>query len=207
MNFLCFISGKKIYYIFSYFVKLILILKGFKVGSNFYIEAIPKLKLNSKINRIKIGNNIQILGEIDIRTRENGSISFDDNVKIESNCRFVAAREGKILIGKNTCITTGAIFNGGADLIIGENCIFGPRITFNANEHNFKKDMNINEQGFTHKSILVGNDCWVGANVVVAKGVSISNKSIIGANSFVNKDTEENSINAGSPAKKIGYRN
>ena len=202
MKFLSFIFGRKIYYIFSYFIKLILISKGFKIGSNFYIEAIPKLKLNAKINRIKIGDNVQIFGEIDIRTRENGSIFIDDNSKIDHNCRFVAAREGKIYIGKNTNIAAGAMFNGGGDLIVGENCIFGPRNIFNANEHNFKKDLNINEQGFTHKAISMGDDCWTGANVVVAKGVSISDKSIVGANSFVNKDTEENSINAGSPAKK-----
>jgi len=99
-------------------------------------------------------------------------------------------------------LTTIAIFNGGGDLIIGENCIFGPRNIMNSNEHNFRKNLNVNEQGFVYKSILIGNDCWTGANVVVAKGVSISDKSIIGTNSFVNKDIEKYSINAGSPAKK-----
>ena len=125
---------------------------------------------------------------------------------IEDNCRFVSARTGKIKIGNNTIVTTGAILNGGADLIIGKNCVFGPRNTLNANEHNFKIDQNVNEQGYTHQSIMIGNDCWFGANVVVAKGVTISDKSIIGANSFVNKSTEKNSINAGSPAKQIGVR-
>ena len=33
-----------------------------------------------------------------------------------------------------------------------------------------------------------------------------SNKSVIGANSFVNKDTEKFSINAGIPSRKIGER-
>tara|TARA_B100000965_G_scaffold282231_1_gene240108 strand:- start:5141 stop:5764 length:624 start_codon:yes stop_codon:yes gene_type:complete len=206
MNLLIFIFGKKILKLFSFFIKLILILKGFKIGKNFYIEAIPKLKLNSTKVDIVFGDNVKILGTIDLRTRETGSIFFDDNVVIEDNCRFVSARTGKIKIGNNTIVTTGAILNGGADLIIGKNCVFGPRNTLNANEHNFKIDQNVNEQGYTHQSIMIGNDCWFGANVVVAKGVTISDKSIIGANSFVNKSTEKNSINAGSPAKQIGVR-
>ncbi len=206
MKFISFLFSKHIYKVTSFIIKFILILKGVKIGKNFYIEGIPKLKLKSKSNNIEFGNNIQILGDIDLRTRENGSIYFADNVKIENDCRFVAAKNGKISIGKNTCITTGAILNGGADLIIGENCLFGPRNIMNANEHKTKKDENINDQGFNYAPILIGDDCWTGANVVIAKGVSISDKSVIGANSFVNKDTEKFSINVGSPAKLIGYR-
>ena len=146
------------------------------------------------------------MGNIDIRTRENGTIFFDNHVKIEENCRFVAARDGKISIGKKTCITTGAILNGGADLIIGDNCLIGPRNVMNANEHKMNRTQNINQQGFDYGKIIIGDDCWTGANVVIAKGVEISYKSIIGANSFVNKDTEKFSINAGSPSKLIRYR-
>tara|TARA_Y100000816_G_scaffold292001_1_gene285342 strand:- start:2845 stop:3468 length:624 start_codon:yes stop_codon:yes gene_type:complete len=206
MKFISFIFGKHVFKISSLLIKFILLFKGIKVGANFYIEGVPKLKLNAKINRITIGNNVQIFGDIDIRTRENGSISIHDNVKIDCDCRFVAAREGKIVIGKSTNIATGAIFNGGGDIIIGENCIFGPRNILNANEHIFKKEININQQGFIHKSIKMGNDCWTGAYVVVSKGVIISDKSVIGANSFVNKDTEKFSINAGIPSRKIGER-
>ena len=74
-----------------------------------------------------------------ILNQKNGSISIHDNVK-QLYCRFVAAREGKIVIGKSTNIATGAIFNGGGDIIIGENCIFGPRNILNANEHIFKRN-------------------------------------------------------------------
>ena len=103
-------------------------------------------------------------------------------------------------------ITTGAIINGGADVMIGQNCIFGPRVIINANEHVFKKNQLIKDQGFIHKRISVVNDCWFGANVAINKGVTISSGSVIVAYSLVTKDTEPNSINFGIPTKKIGYR-
>ena len=64
----------------------------------------------------------------------------------------------------------------------------------------------VKEQGFIHKDVIIGDDCWFGVNVAVNKGVKILKGSIIGAFSLVTNDTESNSINVGIPAKKIGYR-
>jgi acetyltransferase-like isoleucine patch superfamily enzyme len=207
MKFLEIIFGEKIYLILSFFIKIYLILKGFKIGKNFYIKSFPDLKLKAKENNIIIGDNVNILGKIDIRTREKGFLRICDNVKIEGGCRIVAAREGRICIDNNSIITLGAIINGGGDVYIGKYTVIGPRNVINSNEHKFNKNQNIQDQGFLHKAVFIGSDCWTGANVTIAKGVKISDKSIIGANSFVNKDTEEAFIYGGVPIKKIGQRN
>ena len=70
------IFGKRIYILFSFVIKNYLQIKGIKVGKKFYIEGFPKLKLKGRKNSVEFGNNIQILGNIDIRTRENGTIFF-----------------------------------------------------------------------------------------------------------------------------------
>ena len=44
-------------------------------------------------------------------------------------------------------------------------------------------------------------------NSIVLKGVKMSNGSVLGANSLLNRDTEEYEICAGNPAKKINFRN
>lgn len=178
---------------------------GLKVDFGAKFSNIPLLDIKGNARDIVIGK-VVILGEIDIRNRESGKIIFENGCKIEAGCRFVSARNGTIKIAEGTVITTGAIINGGADVMIGQNCIFGPRVIINANEHVFKKNQLIKDQGFIHKRISVGNDCWFGANVAVNKGVTISSGSVIGAYSLVTKDTEPNSINFGIPTKKIGYR-
>ena len=178
---------------------------GVKVDNDAKFAKLPLLNIKGRAENIIIGKAI-ILGEIDLRNRENGKIILEDDCKIEGNCRFVSARNGTIKIGKGSTITTGAIINGGADVNIGQNCIFGPRVIINANDHIFKKNILIKEQGFIHKDIIIGNDCWFGANVAVNKGVKISSGSVIGAFSLVTKDTEPNSINFGIPTKKVGDR-
>ena len=72
MKYLSFILGNWIYLIHSLLVKSILRLKGFKIGKNFKIRGVPLLKLNSENIDISFGDNITILGDIDIRTREKG---------------------------------------------------------------------------------------------------------------------------------------
>lgn len=205
-EFLSFITGKRYWKLHSLLMKGILKSFGIKTGKKFYIEGIPKLKIRGKAENISIGNNVSILGNIDLRNRENGKIIFRDNVVIENDCRFVAAREGSIEVGEESVITAFAVINGGGDIIIGKKCIIGPRVTINANDHKYDKNSFIRDQGFIHAPIYIEDDCWLGANVAVNKGVRLTRGSVIGANAVVTRDTEPYSINVGVPAKKINER-
>ncbi|HDR4707876.1 TPA: CatB-related O-acetyltransferase [Bacillus paranthracis] len=53
---------------------------------------------------------------------------------------------------------------------------------------------------------LIGNDVWIGAQVIIMRGVSIGNGAIIGAGSVVTKDVPPYAIAVGNPAKVIKYR-
>lgn len=53
------------------------------------------------------------------------------------------------------------------------------------------------------KPIIVGNNCWIGENSRICKGVTIGDGSIIAANSVVTHDVPENCIAAGNPAKVV----
>jgi acetyltransferase-like isoleucine patch superfamily enzyme len=59
-------------------------------------------------------------------------------------------------------------------------------------------------QGFTSKGpTRVGDNVWCGANVVITSGVTIGERSVIGANSVVTTDLPPRSIAAGAPAKVL----
>ena len=51
--------------------------------------------------------------------------------------------------------------------------------------------------------INIGNNVWIGANVVIVGPCNIGDNVIIGANSYVKGVVESNSIYAGNPAKYI----
>ncbi len=54
--------------------------------------------------------------------------------------------------------------------------------------------------------VTIGNDVWIGYNVIVLDGVKICDGAIIATGSVVTKDVEPYSIVAGVPAKPIGQR-
>jgi len=52
----------------------------------------------------------------------------------------------------------------------------------------------------------IGNDVWIGANVIILSNVKIGDGAIVGAGSVVTKDVEPYSIVGGIPAKPIRKR-
>lgn len=51
--------------------------------------------------------------------------------------------------------------------------------------------------------VTIGEHCWIGMNVIILKGVTIGDNSIIAAGSVVVKDIPRDSLAGGAPAKVI----
>lgn len=63
------------------------------------------------------------------------------------------------------------------------------------------------QQGFQEtKPVVIEDDVWIGANVIILRGVHVNKGAIIGAGSIVTKDVPGYAIVAGNPAKTIRYR-
>lgn len=54
-----------------------------------------------------------------------------------------------------------------------------------------------------NKPILIGENCWIGSNVRICKGVTIGDNSVVAACSVVTKDVPANCIVAGNPARVV----
>ena len=56
---------------------------------------------------------------------------------------------------------------------------------------------------FVTRPVRVEDNCWIGQNAVILKGVTIGHDSIVGANSVVTRDVPPRSIVAGNPARVV----
>lgn len=111
----------------------------------------------------------------------------------------------KIQIGNNSGIGDNNYFIG--KVIIGNDVMIGPQVMFIASNHNYKdKTIPMNKQGTNSKGIFIDDNVWIGARAIILDGVHIKSGTIVGAGAIVTKDTEENSIVGGNPAKIIKYR-
>jgi len=207
LKFLAFITNKKYLFFHSAVISFIMRLKGVAVGRNFYIEGVPNLKIRGKEQNIKIGNNVKIFGDIDLRNRENGKIIIEDNVTIDNDCRFVSANNAVLKIGKNTSIGAFCIFNCGTNVTIGENCLFAGMVNVQSSEHGFAKGKLIQKQNHTYSEIFIGNDVWIAFNAALTKGAYLEDGCVVGAKALVRAGKyNANSIIVGIPAKTIKER-
>ncbi|MBE7187857.1 DapH/DapD/GlmU-related protein, partial [Jatrophihabitans endophyticus] len=59
-------------------------------------------------------------------------------------------------------------------------------------------------QGFTSRGpVVIGDNVWLGAHVVVTSGVTIGERCVVGANSVVTRDLPPFSVAVGAPARVV----
>ena len=112
-----------------------------------------------------------------------------------------------IRAGRNLHVNGGAFFDGRGGLTIGENVLVGPNAVLLSSQHHWSDpSLPIVLQGHRLAPTTIGDDVWIGANVVVTPGVTIATGTVIGAGSVVTADTAPYTIVAGVPARHIGDR-
>lgn len=95
-----------------------------------------------------------------------------------------------------------------ANVNIGDHVIMGPDIKIYSRNHRYERlDVPIQQQGKHYLQTNIGNDVWLGANVIITAGCNVGNHVIVAAGSVVTKDVPDYAIVGGAPAKIIKYRN
>ena len=76
--------------------------------------------------------------------------------------------------------------------------MFGPNVTIATANHPI--DPGLRARGLQYnKDVYIGENTWIGANVVIVPGVRIGNNVVIGAGSVVTKDIPDNVVAVGNP--------
>lgn len=113
--------------------------------------------------------------------------------------------DGNILeIGDNVIFDEGVliVLGEGTKCTIGSGCIFAYGVRIRTTDQHFIYDA---QEGRVNpaKDVSIGNHVWLGASVIVMKGVTIGDGSVIGIDSMVTKNIPENCVAVGKPAKVI----
>ncbi len=123
-------------------------------------------------------------------------------VNIEKGTRF---GDG-LTIGNGSGL--GAYSNVPSDVVIGENVMTGQELLiFTSNHRTDRLDIPMGSQGMTKsRTVVIGNDVWIGARVTILPGVHIGNGCVIGAGAVVTKDVPDYEIWGGNPAHFLKSR-
>lgn len=126
---------------------------------------------------------------------------LDINNDVPWMVHFTSKVAGNIEIGNNVsdsfALSGGCYIAGGNGIKIGDDTIFASGVKIISANHapgnleNWKKD----------KSIIIGKNCWIGANAIILPGVELGDNVIVAAGAVVTKSFSANSIIKGVPAK------
>lgn len=107
-----------------------------------------------------------------------------------------------IKVGKNFFANYNCTILDVGKVTIGDNCLFAPNVAIYTAGHPIHPDSrnSLYEYGI---DVTIGNNVWVGGNVVIMPGVNIGDCCVIGAGSVVTKDIPAWSVAAGNPCRVI----
>lgn len=107
-----------------------------------------------------------------------------------------------IEIGEDFFANFGCIILDVNKVKIGDNVLLGPNVQIYTASHPTDPKERITGKEFG-KSIVVGNNVWIGGGTIICPGVKIGDNVTIGAGSVVIKDIPDNVVAAGNPCKVI----
>ena len=165
--------------------------------------------LNAFWWNVKVGSHLKFDGKCYFKRYPESMISIGDN------CDF-RSRVNSNLIGINRPCSISTL-TPDAKIEIGNNCGFsgtvigafkliklGNNVRCGANTLITDSDWHLDDhRAGEPKDVVIGDNVWLGINVVVLKGVTIGDNTLIGANSVLTKDIPSNVIAAGNPCKVI----
>jgi acetyltransferase-like isoleucine patch superfamily enzyme len=161
-----------------------------------------------RLSGIKIGKGTFL--PIDTKVTWPHQVKLGENCRLEHSIYFhydgIYSKGPSICIGNNVFVGNNTEFNITDKIIVGNNCLIAAGCRFVDHNHGISKENLMRGQIGPKQQIVLGDDVWLGCNVVILKGVFIGEGAVVAAGSVVTKSIPEYEIWGGIPAKFINKR-
>ncbi len=170
-------------------------------GRRCRVERNVTIKLGKR-GRLSVGEKVVLRSGSVLDLGRQGCLTLADQVEI----RHYAIIEcgGSVLIGRRSVVGAYNWLQGSGSIDIGDDVIIGPGVRIISTSHAVSDP----DQPFSHQSLIartvqIGSNVWVGADVIILGGIRVGKNVIIGAGSLVNCDLEEGGVYVGTPARRV----
>jgi acetyltransferase-like isoleucine patch superfamily enzyme len=127
-------------------------------------------------------------------------VALDDGVTLLCSG---AAKRGKLSVGERTYINRFTILMASDHVEVGRDCMIGPHCCITDADHGTNPGERVAAQPMRAEPVRIGDNVWLGANVVVLKGVTIGDGAVIAAGAVVTRDVAPGALAVGVPAKVV----
>lgn len=144
------------------------------VGSDLKLGAYNHFILYPNLEKVTIARKVTFRNYIHVIVLDGGFLEINANVFFNNQCSI-------------NCLD---------HISIGKNTLFGENVKLYDHNHSYERNADglmVSPSDFTTAPIIIGENCWLGSNVVILKGVTIGDNCIIGAGCVIHKDVPANS--------------
>lgn len=111
---------------------------------------------------------------------------------------------GPVRVGAHSRVGIGSVVIGPVD--IGSQVIIAQHVVISGLNHSYQDvRLPIRQQPVTSQPVIIDDECWIGANVVITAGVRIGKHAVVAAGSVVTKNVPAYSVVAGNPARLLKH--
>lgn len=107
-----------------------------------------------------------------------------------------------IALGKRVYFNFNCVVLDVAPVTIGDHVLIGPAVQIVTALHPFEAKLRRQDQEFG-KPIVIGDDVWIGGGAIICAGVTIGDRTVIGAGSIVTRDIPGDVFAAGNPCRVV----
>lgn len=162
---------------------------------------------------VRTGRDVHVGSGSVIAAGPQAVVTLGSGVWLGRDCEISAGN--RIEVGARTSLQHRTQLHG--DVVIGAGCVGAANLYVSSGEHGFRDTphLPIRVQDFhrarrpadaRNRPVVIGDDCWLGINVVVMPGITIGRGCVVGSNSVVTRDLPPYTIAAGTPARPLAQR-
>ena len=129
-----------------------------------------------------------------IEIRDKGEIHIGNRVRAHSGVKIRASKNGLIKIGDNVAFNYNCMLTAHKKIVIGDDCTFGPGVLVYDHDHDYRKTGKINGDSFVCDDVIIGNNCWIGSNVIILRGTILGNNCVVGAGTVLKGIYKDNAV-------------
>lgn len=123
----------------------------------------PMSEIENRKGYLQIGRMLKMRSFSHIRVRKNAECILGDNVSLNYGCMIVAHENIKI----------------------GSNVELAPNVLIYDHDHDFRHSDGLSANHFKTSPVVIGDNCWIGANTVILRGTILGDNCVVGAGSVI----------------------
>ena len=128
--------------------------------------------------------------------------TIDIGEEVMGSYSFMMWRESRIVIGRETTCVGARFICDKSSIEIGRDCMLSDQIIIQAADQHGIVDLKAGKiENNISRSVKIGDHVWIGRAANILYGADISDGSIVGFGSLVNKSVPKNSLAVGIPAR------